>query len=157
MDLKFVDTSTFAVQFILLLVILWVLNKFLFKPYLAYLDEFEDKHKKLEKDYNHIDDLIKDAQGEKDEILLNAKNKWKSLISEAEILAKQKRETIISDAETDAKNVMKSSKEEIEKEKLVMLNSIKSKVIDLALKLNTKLFDKEKISRDYLEKNIDSI
>jgi F0F1-type ATP synthase membrane subunit b/b' len=75
MDLVFVDPSTFVVQFVLILIILWVLNKFLFKPYLAYLDEWEDKHRKLEEDYNNIDSLIKDANKQKEEILLTAKNR----------------------------------------------------------------------------------
>ena len=35
--------------------------------------------------------------------------------------------------------------------------NIKSKVIDLSLKLNGKLFKDEKASKDFLEKNIDSI
>lgn len=157
MDLKFVDTDTFIVQFILLAVILWVLNKFLFKPYLKYLDEWEDKNKKLENDYNHIDDLIKKANEEKEEILSKARIKWNALISEAENVAKQKRVNLISDAENEASNIIRNSKTDIEKEKLDMLNSIKSRVVDLALKLNSKLFENEKVSRDYLEKNIDSI
>lgn len=157
MDLKFVDTDTFLVQFVLLVIILWVLNKFVFKPYLKYLDEWEDKHKKLEKDYNHIDDLIQKANTDKEDILAKARERWNELISEAESLAKQKKENLISDAEKEASNIVSASKSDIEKERLDMLNSIKSKVVDLALKLNSKLFEKEKVSRDYLEKNIDSI
>ena len=61
MDLKFVTVETFIVQFIILLVVLWVLNKFIFKPYLKYLDELEEKQEKLEKDYRNIDKLIKEA------------------------------------------------------------------------------------------------
>ncbi len=157
MDLKFVDPSAFVVQFILIIIILWILNKFLFKPYLTYLDKREKRHKKLEKDYNHIDELIKNANDEKEQILLVAKERWNELIAEAENLAKQKGNDIVADAKEEAKNVMKSSKEEIERERLSMLKDMKLKVVDLALKLNNKLFDEEKASRDYLEKSIDSI
>ncbi len=157
MDLKFVDPNTFIIQFVLLLIIIWVLNKFIFKPYLAYLDEWEDKHKKLEDDYNNIDGLIKKAEEEKEEILLKAKERWKELVLEAEWVARQKKENLILEAEREASNIIETSKTDIEREKLDMLNSIKSKVVDLALKLNSKLFEKEKVSRDYLEKNIDSI
>jgi len=69
MDLKFITVETFVLQFVILLIVLWVLNKFLFKPYLAYLDTWEDKQKKLEDDYNNIDKLIANANEQKEKIL----------------------------------------------------------------------------------------
>jgi len=33
-NLQFVTIETFVIQFIILLVVLWVLNKFIFRPYL---------------------------------------------------------------------------------------------------------------------------
>ena len=86
-----------------------------------------------------------------------AKERWNELIDEAESLAKQKRDDIGSDDKEEAKKVMHSSKEEIERERLFMLKNMKSRVVDVALKLNNKLFDDEKVSRDYLEQSIDSI
>jgi F0F1-type ATP synthase membrane subunit b/b' len=41
MDLKFFTVETLVIQTIILFIVLWVLNKYLFKPYLQYLDEFE--------------------------------------------------------------------------------------------------------------------
>ena len=157
MDLKFVEPSAFVVQFILILTILWVLNKFLFKPYLEYLDKWEERHKKLEKDYNNIDKLIQGANDQKQQILAEAKDKWNELINEAKALAEQKWDGIVSYAKEEANNLMESSKQQIERERLAMMKDMKSKVVDIALKLNAKLFDKEKVSRDYLEKNIDSV
>ena len=156
-DLKFVTVETFIVQFIVLIVILWVLNKFLFKPYLEYLDEWENKHEKLENDYNHIDDLIHKAEEKKKKILKEAREHWKKIEDDAQIIAKQVSWNLLEKASKEATAIIKAAKEEIKQEKKTMLNSMKSKVINLALKLNQKLFDKEKVSKDYLEKNIDSI
>jgi F0F1-type ATP synthase membrane subunit b/b' len=75
MDLKFVTVETFAIQFVILLLVIWVLNKFIFKPYLAYLDEMEVKQNKLEKEYKHIDKLIKEANEEKEVILKDARSR----------------------------------------------------------------------------------
>jgi F0F1-type ATP synthase membrane subunit b/b' len=75
MDLKFVTVETFAIQFVILLLVIWVLNKFIFKPYLAYLDEMEVKQKKLEQEYKHIDKLIKEANEEKEDILKVARSR----------------------------------------------------------------------------------
>jgi len=38
-----------------------------------------------------------------------------------------------------------------------MLNDIKAKSIDLVLKFNAKLFDKEKVNKDFVEKELNFI
>lgn len=157
MDLKFVTIETFIIQFILLIAVLYVLNKFVFKPYLAYLDEWEAKQKKLEEDYKNIDTLVSDAEKKKEEILKKARTKGDAIVSDLEALGKTKREDIVAKAEAEAKNLLESSKLEIEKERLSMMNSLKSGVIDLVLKMNSKLFGDEKHTKEYLEKEIQSL
>jgi len=157
MDLKFVTVETFVIQFVILLIVLWVLNKFLFKPYLAYLDTWEDKQKKLEEDYNNIDKLIAWAKTEKESILDEARNKADAMISDAESLAKTKKTSILDKAEEEAKSIIESGKNEVEKEKLSMLNGVKTKLTDLILKFNKKLFGEEKLNKDFVEKELSSI
>jgi len=156
-DLKFVTIETFVIQFVLLIIVLYVLNRFIFKPYLAYLDEWEEKQTKLEKDYKNIDKLVKDAEKEKKKVLTDARKKGNSIVEEAKALGKQSRETILETAEKEAKDIVEASKVEIQQQELAMMSSMKSKVIDLTLRLNEKLFHNEKVSKDFLEKNIDSI
>jgi len=157
MDLKFITVETFIVQFIILLFVLWVLNKYLFKPYLAYLDKWEDRQKKLEEDYKNIDKLIKEAEDKKETILSEARQKSDNILSDAEELAKQKKESIIEKAEQEAKTIIESGKNEIEKEKLSMLNWVKSKLTGLILKFNKKLFWEEKLNKDFVEKQLAQI
>ena len=157
MDLKFITVETFVIQFVILLIVLWVLNKFLFKPYLAYLDTWEDKQKKLEQDYNNIDKLIANANEQKEDILWEARNKADSMIKDAEELAKSKRSTILEKADNEAKAIIESGKNEIEKEKLSMLNGVKSKLTGLILQFNKKLFWEEKLNKDFVEKELASI
>ncbi len=57
-DLKFVTVETFVIQFVILLLVIWILNKFVFKPYLAYLDEWEAKQKKVQDDYNNAEAIL---------------------------------------------------------------------------------------------------
>ncbi len=157
MDLIFVTPATFVIQFTILLLIIWVLNKFIFTPYLAYLDEWESKQKKLEEDYKNIDKLIKEADEKKEEILKAARSKWDEIINEAETIWKKKREDIIFRAENDAKDLFEWARSEIEKERLSMLSSMKSKVTDLVVRLNSKLFKQECVTKDFVEKELESI
>lgn len=156
-NLQFVTVETFVIQFIILLVVLWVLNKFVFKPYLAYLDEWEEKQAKVKADYDNADAIVAEKTRQGDEILEKARMKWNAVIEEAESLAKTKKDRIISDAEQSASSLKDAAMADIEKQKDSMLSGVKSQVIDMALKLNGKIFKDQKASKDFLEKHIDSL
>ena len=151
----FVSVDTFVIQFVILLLVLWVLKKFIFVPYLAYLDTWEDKQKKLEEDYKNIDALVAGATEERDTLLKDARKKSDEMISEAETIAKNKKNSIIEKAEGEAKDIVESGKKEVEKEKLSMLSDVKWNIIDLVVKFNKKLFGNEKISAEFVEKEIE--
>ncbi|USN58162.1 MAG: ATP synthase F0 subunit B [Candidatus Peribacteria bacterium] len=156
-NFQFFTLETLVIHAIILLIILWVLNKFLFQPYMSYLDEEAEKRKKLEDDYKNIDKLVKDAESEKATMLTEAREKSSQMISEAESLANKKRSTIIENAEKDAKELVEASRGEIEKERLSMMSGVKTQLIDLILKFNSKLFKEEKISKEYLEGELKKI
>ena len=151
----FVSMDTFIIQFIILLLIIWVLRKFIFIPYLKYLDKWEEKQKQLEEDYKNIDALIAKAESDKESILKKARKKSDEIISEAEKIAKNKRNSLLEKAEEEAKWIINSGRAEIEKEKLSMLADVKSNIIDLVLRFNKKLFWSEKISSEFVEKEIE--
>ena len=151
----FVSMDTFIIQFIILLLIIWVLKKFIFIPYLKYLDKWEEKQKQLEEDYKNIDALIAKAESDKESILKKARKKSDEIISEAEKIAKNKRNSLLEKAEEEAKWIINSGRAEIEKEKLSMLADVKSNIIDLVLRFNKKLFWSEKISSEFVEKEIE--
>jgi len=151
----FVSVDTFVIQFVILLLVLWVLKKFIFVPYLAYLDQWEDKQKKLEDDYKNIDALVTWAKEEKESLLADARKKSDEIISEAETIAKNKKTSIIEKAENEAKDIVESWKKEVEKEKLSMLSDVKWNIVDLVLKFNKKLFGKESVSAEFVEKEIE--
>lgn len=156
-NLQFVTVETFVIQFIILLVVLWVLNKFVFKPYLAYLDEWEAKQKKVQEDYNNADAILEEKRKQGEEILEKARSKGNAVIEEAEALAKEKKEKIISDAEKQAREQTEVARTQIEKERQSMLSGAKDHIMNVALKLNSKIFKEEKASKDFIEKHMDSL
>ncbi len=156
-NLQFVTVETFVIQFVILIVVLWVLNKFIFRPYLAYLDEWEAKQAKVQEDYNNAEAILAEKQAQGDEMLEKARNKGNALIEEAESLANSKRDTIIENAEKSAAETAKLAESQIEKERQSMLSGVKSQVMDMTLKLNEKLFKDTKASKDFVEKHIDSL
>ncbi|NDK09270.1 ATP synthase F0 subunit B [Candidatus Gracilibacteria bacterium] len=156
-NLQFVTVETFVIQFIIILIVLWVLNKFVFRPYLAYLDEWEAKQKKVQEDYNNAESILEEKRKQGDELLEKARFKGNSVIEEAESLAKSKKDAILLEAQTQAQESITLAHSQIEKERQSMLSQIKKNVVDMTLRLNEKLFKDSKVSKDFIEKNIDSL
>lgn len=150
----FLHLDALVYQTIILIIILYVLNKFLFQPYLQYLDEYSKKQKKIEEDYKNIDALVAEAEKKKEWILLDARKKWDEIISEAETIAAKKKTVILEKADKEATDLLEASKADIEKERQSMFGQLKWKMLDLVVKLNGKLFEDEKASKDFLEKSL---
>ena len=156
-NLYFVTVETFVMQFIVLIAVLYVLNRFVFKPYLAYLDEWEAKQKKVQDDYNNIDKLLADKNAEAEQLVTEARAKWNAIIEDAELRWKKKEAALIESAEKWADALLEAARKQAEQEKKSMLSDIKANILDMTLKINEKLFKNEKVSKDFIEKNIDSL
>ena len=57
--------------------------------------------------------------------------------------------------EKEAEYMLESARTQIEKERLDMENNMKTKILDLSLKLNSKIFNKESANKDFIEKEYD--
>ena len=156
-NLQFVTIETFVIQFVILLVVLWVLNKFIFRPYLAYLDEWEAKQEKVKSDYNNAESILEEKKKQGDEILEKARTTGNNVIQEAEAMATSKKDKIIENAEAEAKKNLDVARKQIDNERQSMLSGAKDHIVNTALKLNEKLFKDEKASKDFMKKNIDSL
>jgi len=86
--------------------------------------------------------------------MVQAREKASSIETDAESLAKKNKEKILESADQEAKNIVDNALGDIEKERLSMANALKKKVVDLSLKINKKLFDEEKINKEFIEKEI---
>lgn len=156
-DFQFFTLETLVIQTIILVLILWVLNRFVFKPYLGYLDKEAEKRKKLETDYNNIEKLNKEAVDAKEALLAQARSEAATIRKDATEIAKKEAQGIKDSAIQEAASIKNSALSEIAKEKETMLNDVKSKSIDLILKFNAKLFSSEKVNKDFVETEIASI
>ena len=156
-NLQFVTVETFVIQFVILIIVLFVLNKFIFQPYLSYLDEWEAKQKKVQDDYNNADVLLAEKRRDAEKVLEDARVKGNHIIENAENLAQKKKEKILWDAEKQAQDILLAAEKQAVQEKKSMLSQVKANILDLTLRLNEKLFKNERVSKDFIEKNIDTL
>jgi len=155
-DFQFFTLETMAIQFLILVLIIFVLNKFIFKPYLTYLDKETEIRKKMEDDYNNMNKLNKEALEKQESILAEARKNADLMMRNSENLAKKESLQIKQQAELEAKSIKSSALADVQKEKENMLSEVKLKSVDLILKFNARLFDKEKVNKDFVEKELSS-
>ena len=138
-------------------ILFFIFKKFLWDSLITLIKERKAELSKLENVGAEVKAKMDKATTEASNIIAEAKSKILEMEKNAELLVKKSKEKILNDATAEANSILSWARDDIEKEKLTMMNSIKSKVIDLSLRLNEKLFDKQKVNKDFMEKEINSI
>ncbi len=133
----------------------WVIF-FVFKHFLwaKIVKILEERRKHIEASSNAEEEAkakLEEAEAEKESILNDARLKAAEIEENAENLAKQNTKKALEKSEKESEFMLNSARSQIEKEKLEMENSMKDKVLNLALKLNSKLFKKDSVNKDFIE------
>ena len=136
-------------------VLFFIFKYFLWDKIVKAIEERKLKLAKFAKIDSKIKEKLEESKKEAKKILKNAREESEEIIWEAEKIAKNKRASILEKAEQEAKWIIESGVVEVEKEKLSMLADVKSNIIDLVLRFNKKLFWSEKISSEFVEKEIE--
>lgn len=130
-------------QLIILLVVIFILGKFAWKPIVNALEEREQgisdalasaEKAKLEmaRLTNENEQLLKDARVERDAILQEAKTLKDKIVAEAK-----------ESAQTEGAKLIENAKREIEDQKLKALAEVKNQVSSLSLDIARKVLAKE--------------
>lgn len=130
-------------QLIILLIVIFILGKFAWKPIINALEEREKgisdalasaEKAKLEmaRLTNENEQLLKDAREERDAILKEAKELKDKIVAEAKL-----------SAQTEGAKLIENAKREIEDQKLKALAEVKNQVSALSLDIARKVLTKE--------------
>jgi len=128
-----VDLFKLAFQIINFLLILYLLNRFLFKRVLALLDERQER---ISKGLEDAEAAARDrelARAEREAALDEARKEAQTMIARATKIAEDSRAEIVSAARAEAEKVAARATEEITAEKQRAIAELRSQVADLAL------------------------
>ncbi|MDD2487402.1 MAG: ATP synthase F0 subunit B [Candidatus Gracilibacteria bacterium] len=150
---SFVNLGSFIIQLINIAVIIFILNKFLFKPYLKYLTSEEKKRRELEEAHIILHDIKDEAKKEARDIIDEAKKESHFIKNEAGIIAKEEAKEIVDEAKDEAEKIKHKAMLDIENERKSMNESMREKILEVALKLNQKLFSKSDANVDFIKKS----
>jgi F-type H+-transporting ATPase subunit b len=126
-------------QVINFLILLYLLNRFLFKPVLARLDE---RGAKISKGLEDAEVAARDrelARAEREAAVSEARKEAAALLANANKIATDTRDEILAKARADAEKVTERAREEINAEKEKAMAQLRAQVADLALEAAGKL------------------
>ena len=138
-----VDVLKLAFQIINFLLILYLLNRFLFKRVLALLDERQEK---IAKGLEDAEAAARDrelARAERDAALDEARKEAQTMIARATKIAEDSRAEIVAAARAEAEKVAAKATAEITAEKERAISELRGQVADLALQAAGKLVGSE--------------
>jgi len=138
-----VDLVKLAFQIVNFLLILYLLNRFLFRRVLAMLDERQER---IAKGLEDAEAAARDrelARAEREAALDEARKEAQAMISRATKIAEDSRAEIVAAAKAEAEKVAARATEEITAEKQRAISELRAQVADLALQAAGKLVGSE--------------
>lgn len=139
-DINWVSLGFQLLNFLLLL---YILNRFLFTPLLARMDE---RGSKIEKGLEDAEAAARDrelARAEREAAVAEARKESADMLARANKIAEDTRNEILNDARTEAERVTTRAREEIVAEKDRAMAELRAQVADLALAAAGKLVRSE--------------
>ncbi len=152
--MELVNLGSLIIQFVNLSVVVYVLYRFIFKPYLAFIDEETAKREAFEANARAAEHLISDAWKEAAGIVETAKKEARAIVADSEGLAKQEYALIVADARKEAEQMKTKASKDIENERVSLHNELRDKVLFIALRANEKLFGKSQANAEFIAQTI---
>jgi F-type H+-transporting ATPase subunit b len=138
-----VDLPKLIFQVINFLLLLYLANRFLFKPVLKLLDE---RQARIQKGLEDAEAAARDrelARAEREAALDEARKEAQEMIARATKIADDARAEIVAEAKAEAEKVTERAREEITAEKERAMAELRATVADLALDAAGKLMRSE--------------
>ena len=130
---------------------------FLWNTIIKTIEERRVKLDNLDNSDDVVREKIEAAETEAKWIVDESRNKALEMQKNADEISKKDTLKKIKDAEEKAQWIMDSARRDVEKERLGMLNVMKDKVLDLSLKINSKVFEKKYNNKEFISKEVNSI
>lgn len=138
-----VDLPKLVFQIVNFLLLLYLLNRFLFKRVFALLDE---RQAKISKGIEDAEAAARDrelARAEREAAVAEARKEANEMIARANKIAEDTRNEILADAKAEAEKVSARAREDIVAEKDKAMAEIRGQVAELALAAAGKLVRRE--------------
>ncbi len=126
-----IDGKIFLAQLVNVSVVMFVMWKWVYRPLLKVMDERAKKIEKGLADAAESAALKQRAEADKDQVILEARLKAKSIIEEAQAAALVQGEAMIGKAKAEVEKIVVQGREQLQRSKAVMMDEAKNELGDL--------------------------
>jgi len=149
--------SVIVAQIINFWIIYWIFKHFLWDKIVKAIEDRRNKLKSLENSDDLVKEKISYAEVEAKKIKDEARKAAQELQQKNDELIKKNTEIKLKEADKKAESIVESATRDIEKERWSMLEEMKTKVLDLSLKINWKVFWDSLKNKEFIEKEVNSV
>lgn len=135
-------------------ILFWIFKHFLWDKIVAVIEERRKKLDALDNSDSVVKEKLEEAENEAKQIVENSRAEALKIQQNAEELAKKDTMIKLEMAENKANSIVEAATRELEKERLSMLNVMKDKVLDLSLKINSKVFENKDSNKEFIAKEV---
>lgn len=144
------------IQIVNLAVVLFVLKKFLFTPYLALVEKTEKEQKEIASVHETVAKIRKDAEAEATSLVSDAHKKAFEMREHAAKNAQKNADDIVAQAEEQARIIRERAEGEIVALEQSFAKRMKDGVMTAAVELNKKLLGSSNTSRkDFMKAHLE--
>jgi len=151
------NVAVIIAQFINFWIVFFIFYYFLWKTIVKTIEERRNQIENLDNSEDVVREKIEAAESEAKEIINEARKNASDIQKNADELSKKDTAKKLQMAEEKAESIIEAAKRDVEKERLSMLSAMKEKVLDLSLKINSKVFDNKDNNKEFISKEVNSI
>lgn len=132
-----------------LLIMFFILKRFLFKPVKKVVSERQQQVDKLYGDAEESRNAAAEMKREYEERLAAAREEADGLVRSAVQTAQRRSDAIVSDASSQASHIKQKAEEEIAQERRQMLLDVRGEISDIAVSIASKVVGREVNKQDH--------
>ncbi|MBP6921034.1 ATP synthase F0 subunit B [Candidatus Gracilibacteria bacterium] len=152
------NLGSMLIQVVNLAIVLFVLKKFLFKPYLALVEKTEKDQAEIASVHETVAKIRKDAEAEATSLVSDAHKKAFDMREHAAKNAQKNADDIVDQAEDQARIIRERAEGEIVALEQQFAKRMKDGVMTAAVELNKKLLGSSNTSRkDFMKAHLDEV
>ena len=137
-----VDGRILLAQIVNFLILLWILNRFVYRPLLGFLEKRTATIEQGLEDAKQARQQLDTASEEVKKIHSQAQQEAKSLIAQAEQVAKQQRESAITETKAKIYQMLAQGEAQLAEERTKMLAEVKGELVQLVVMATEKVLQK---------------
>ena len=149
--------SVVIAQIINFWIVFFIFYYFLWDKIVKIIEERKIQLTNLDNSDSVVKEKIEAAEKEAGEIVDISRTQALEIQNNADELSKKNTKQKLDEAEAKAKAIIEAANRDLEKERLWMIGEMKEKILNLSLKINSKVFDNKGNNKDFIEKEINSI